>query len=363
MMDSSLQYEFFGNSIEDFLWFFGIVLVGYLFKKFFAKVLSALLYRLFKKYSTEISAEKFIELLIKPVGLFVFLIIIYFAFIHLEYPESWVDPEKGLGIRMVIERSYQTMIFISITWICLRLVDFLGLILLKKAERTESKQDDQIIPFVIDIAKVLVVIFSSFMLLGSVFNLNIASLIAGLGIGGLAIALAAKESLENLLGSFTIFFDKPFVVGDFVKAGNIEGTIEKVGFRSTRIRTLEKSFLTIPNKKMVDAELDNLTLRTLKRVKFNIHVDYQTPSSKLKMVIEEIQKILNAHPLIQKEDCRARLYAFNPASIEILVLYFITSMDYDTYLSVREEINFRIMEILDKEGVKFSRILQLSNLK
>src|SRR6185369_10292037 len=124
---------------------------------------------------------------------------------------------------------------------------------------------DQLVPFLREAIKIIIGVFSFFFILGAVFHINIASLIAGLGIGGLAFALAAKETLENLLGSFTIFLDKPFVVGDVVKVGSAEGTIENIGFRSTRIRTLEKTLLTVPNKKMVDAELDNLTERVVRR--------------------------------------------------------------------------------------------------
>ncbi len=109
------------------------------------------------------------------------------------------------------------------------------------------------------------VVLALFFVLGFIFKVNIVALVGGLGIGGLALALASKETVENLFGSFTIFFDKPFTVGDHVKVGNVEGFVEGIGLRSTRIRTLERSLLTIPNKKMIDAELENVTLRSMWR--------------------------------------------------------------------------------------------------
>ena len=119
-------------------------------------------------------------------------------------------------------------------------------------------------------------------------GVNIIALTTGLGIGGIALAMASKESLENLLGSFTIFLDQPFTVGDTVTVGSITGTVEKVGFRSTRIRTFDKSIVTVPNKKMIDAELDNLGMRPVRRVKFNIGLTYETSIEQMKLIVADI---------------------------------------------------------------------------
>jgi MscS family membrane protein len=136
--------------------------------------------------------------------------------------------------------------------------------------------DDQLVPFVVEIGKIAVYIVLFFVLLGKVFDIDVTALAAGVGIGGIAIAMASKESLENLLGSFTIFFDKPFLVGDLVSTGSITGTVEKVGFRSTRIRTFDKSIVTVPNKNMISAELDNLGKRKVRRARFYIGLTYDT---------------------------------------------------------------------------------------
>ena len=128
----------------------------------------------------------------------------------------------------------------------------------------------------------MVVIFGVLIILGNIFGIEITALAAGLGIGGVAVALASKESLENLLGSFTIFFDQPFTVGDIVTVGNITGLVEKVGFRSTRIRTFDKSLVSVPNKKMVDADLDNLGKRDVRRVKFYLGLTYDTKIDQIK---------------------------------------------------------------------------------
>ena len=145
--------------------------------------------------------------------------------------------------------------------------------------------DDQLVPFAMEIIKFIVYIFTIFIILGNVLGVNVTALVTGLGIGGLALAMASKESLENLLGSFTIFLDKPFTVGDNVTAGTITGTVEKVGFRSTQIRTFDKSLVTVKNKKMIDAELDNLGMRPVRRVKFDIGLNYETTAEQMKNIV------------------------------------------------------------------------------
>jgi MscS family membrane protein len=188
--------------------------------------------------------------------------------------------------------------------------------------------------------------------LGLVFKINVLTLIAGLGIGGIAVALAAKDSLENLFGSFTIFIDKPFVVGDLVKIDGIEGNIEKVGFRSTQIRSVNMSIITLPNKKMIDGALENLTLRNFRRIKFSIGLNYETPAPTLKKVVEEINDLLKTNTNYN-EDSIAIFEEFGEFSMNIMVVYFLEMMEYNEYLQRKEKINFAIAEIVYKNGASF----------
>ena len=147
---------------------------------------------------------------------------------------------------------FSLLLIITIFWTILQSIEYIGVRLIFRAEQTDSKVDDQLIPFAIEIGKVLVIIFAIVIVLANVFDQNVTALAAGLGVGGVAVALASKESLENLLGSFTIFLDKPFQVGDVITIGSITGMVEKVGFRSTRVRTFDKSIVTVPNKNLVN---------------------------------------------------------------------------------------------------------------
>jgi MscS family membrane protein len=349
-----LGRTFLENDIENFLWFAGWVIVGWVARSWVADWLISIVFKVFRNYTEGLSKARFSNQLAKPFKLTLFYIFLFLAINHLHFPHSWeLAPVEEFGVRKVLLRVFQLFFSFAVARVILSIISLIGEILIEKAAKTETKQDDQLIPFVIEVVKILMVIMIILIVLSSVFNLNIGSLIAGLGIGGLAIALAAKESLENLFGSFTIFLDKPFVVGDLVSVQGITGTIEKVGFRSTRIRTLQKSFVTVPNKMLVSAELDNLSMRTFRRVSFNIGVLYGTPAETIKAVVKDIQQFIDEHPHTN-QDGEVHFMEFGASSLDIMVLYYIDTMDWSVFLNVKEEINFKVMEIVKTHGSDFA---------
>ena len=358
-----LQTEFLGNSLQDYCWFLGAIVVGLLFKKLFSRYLSRLLYKVIGKKDNEIGVEKFNELLTKPIGLFVMLSIIYLGASHIQYPPSWnLGNVEEFGLKMMVSKVYVLIYVISIFWILLKVIDYVGLILFARAEKTENKMDDQLIPFIIEIAKILTYIFALFIIMGNVFNVNITALATGLGIGGIALAMASKESLENLLGSFTIFFDRPFTVGDMVTVGSVTGRVEKVGFRSTRIRTLDRSLVTVPNKKMIDAELDNLGMRPIRRVKFSVGLTYHTSIEQIKKIVADMQTMIDNHPRTtnaegkksKDKEGKVRFDEFGDSSLNIFVLYYVDSPKWADLIDVRQDVNYKIMEIVKKHNSDFA---------
>ena len=349
-----LQIEFLSNTLLDYSWFIGAILIGLLFKKLISKYLSNLLFKIVGKKGAEVGVDKFDALLTKPIGLFIMLSIIYLGSSHINYPEVWsLAPENELGLKILIKKGFSLIYVYSIFWIFLKVIDFIGLILNKRAEATENKMDDQLIPFIIEIAKIITYIFALVIVMGNVFEVDITALAAGLGIGGIALAMASKESLENLLGSFTIFFDQPFTVGDTVTVGTVTGTVEKVGFRSTRIRTFDKSLVTVPNKKMIDAELDNLGMRPVRRVKFNIGLTYETAPEQIKLIVTDIQAMINQHAKTNQEG-KVRFQEFGSSSLDILVMYFVDSPKWNDLIDVKEDVNYKIMEIVKKHNSDFA---------
>ncbi len=365
MLDSAFFDQiFWGNTVKAYFLFGGILFLGLIFKRIVSRLLSRLLFKLFSSFSNQSHNDAFVALLIRPIEIFILLTTLYLSINQLKHPlevavfhysklVGKVKEQIPVTIGDCIDRIFLFMIILSIFWIILRIIDFISHVLLYKASLTDDKADDQLVPFLKELFKTIVIFIGFFTLLGFVFEVNVLTLITGLGIGGIAIALAAKESLENLIGSFTIFLDKPFTVGDLVKVDGVEGTVEKVGFRSTRIRTSEKTMATIPNRGMIDGVLENLSLRNSRKVSFIIGLTYETNSTSLRKIITEIESYINNHKGTSN-DGNASFKSFGDSGLNVEVNYFVTELNYTQFLQIRQEINLEIMDIVMRNKSDFA---------
>ena len=348
-----LELKLFDNTILTYLYFLVSVLIGYLILIPLSSYFLKLSLKFFSKVNNQNDAAKFNSLLKKPIKYLLFLVVLYVSSMFLDLSELISNKESGLGIIDIISKAFNLLLLLIVFWIINRSIDFIGFKLKNKASETESKVDDQLIPFAVDMAKVIIIVLGIVMILGNVFDVNIAALVTGLGIGGVAFALASKESLENLLGSFTIFFDKPFTVGDIVTLGGVTGVVEKVGFRSTRIRTFDKSIVTVPNKNIISSELDNLGARPVRRVKFNIGLTYDSSVNNIKAIVNDIQDLIDKHP-DTNNDGKVRFLNFGPSSLDIMVLYYVNSPDWEVLINTQEKINYSIIDIVSKHKCDFA---------
>lgn len=349
-----LQYEVLENPVSGIIRFAVILLTGLLFKKFVSHHLSGLIYSTILRKRGSVSVDKFRELLNHPISLFFTLIVIYLACIQLHFPPSWeLVSEKEFGARMVIWKLFKVSIFISLTWMLLRCVDYAGLVLMERARQTPNKSDDQLVSFFKEMMKVGLVIVSLFLILGMIFEINVAGLIAGLGIGGIAIALAAKDTLENLLGSFLIFLDKPFTVGDVIKSGGITGTVERIGFRSTLVRTVERTLVTVPNRKLMDTEVENISQRGTIRGLIFLTLNYQTSVPEIAEYIQVVRDQLNENPNVEKESI-VRLEKFTELGLEISVTFYALTDKFDRFTRIREEVMLRMLHEASERGLRFA---------
>ncbi|MES2417591.1 MAG: mechanosensitive ion channel family protein [Bacteroidota bacterium] len=363
-MDSRFfEQVFWGNSLQAYCMFAGIILLGLLFKRIVSRFLSQLLFKLFKKFAAEVRIETFVALLLRPIEFFISISSLYLAINQLKHPlevvilhyhktVNKVKIPEGFTLGEFLDKIFLFLIILSVFWIFLRIIDFIAHVLMYKAAKSENKADDQLVPFLKELFKFIIYFIGFFVLLGYVFEVNALSLITGLGIGGIAIALAAKESLENLIGSFTIFIDKPFTVGDLVKVDGVEGTIEKVGFRSTVLRSTDKTTIIIPNRAMIDGVLENLTRRNYRRVKFNIGLIYETSSETIQRIIAETNSFLGQHAHIT--DNTVTFDSFGDSTLNVQVLYLVENIEYNDYLKVKEEVNFKVIEIVQQHGSDFA---------
>jgi len=213
--------------------------------------------------------------------------------------------------------------------------------------------DRTLIPFLSKFVRLLVVIFT-FTIVAQEWNYDINGLIAGLGLGGLAIALAAKDALANIFGGIVIIIDKPFKIGDWISTTNLEGTVEDVTFRSTKVRTFADSVVTVPNSTLANEAITNWSRMDKRRITFNLGVTYTTPKHKLEKCISRINDMLINHPDIHKETIFVHLDKFSESSLDIFLYFFTITTNWAEYLSVREDIHLKIMEILEEEGVNIA---------
>ncbi len=353
-----LHRQLLGNELLEYLIAAIILLLGALLNRLLSRLLSKGLFRLTKRYTAGVTENELHDLLIRPLGTLLFLAAFYLAFSMLRYP---LPPLAVQGVepwpKVLLLGLFHLGVIATIVWVVLSLIDFALLVVQRRAELTASsgvrRLDNQFLPFAKDLLKVFIVVIGVLIALGQVFGVNVTALIGGLGIGGLAVAFAAKESLENLLASFTIFIDQPFGVGDLVTAGSVSGTVEKIGFRSTRLRTAEKSYLTVPNKSMIDKPLDNLSLRTARRVGFTLLYDHKTTSDQLQAIIRASVAAIEEHPLVTK-DVQIKFNSITPSGKEVTVQYFVETTSYDEYLDTKEELNYRLVQATEHQGGLFA---------
>ena len=309
------EQQLMGNSVGNLVLFALLILLGLWLKRILSMLLSRFFYRLVKPESNSIPISDFLRLMRQPIEFLILLIMLFLAFDRLAIPDQWgFVPRTEFGYRLVVIRLYQTTLLITLAWIAIRFVKFVGLIFQKRAEQTETKLDDQLVPFVRDLMILTVSAIAFFSILSVVFDVNVIALVTSLGIGGLAIALAARETLENLFASFAILLDRPFVTGDTVSAGTgpnqVTGTVEKIGFRSTRLRTDDGSRIAVPNRLMISQSLDNLTQRSQRRAKFYLRLALDTPADTLRGIVDDTRQWLENQPTINQSPPLIQFDAF-----------------------------------------------------
>lgn len=248
----------------------------------------------------------------------------------------------------------QFLLILAVGWLLFNLVDVIDAVLRRLSEKTQSKLDDQIVPLVRKALRLFLVVVFTLFVAQNVFGLDITGWLAGLGIAGLAVSLAAQDSIKNLFGSITVLFDKPFTVGDWIVTEGLEGTVEEVGFRSTRIRTFYNSLITLPNANLINASVDNYGQRQYRRWKTHIGVQYDTTPDQLVAFTEGIRELVRSHPYTRKDYFQVWCHEFASSSLNILIYIFHEVPDWSTELRERERLFLDIVRLADKLGVQFA---------
>ncbi len=254
--------------------------------------------------------------------------------------------------RLILLVSVKVIAALSAVWAGYRLVDVIGNYLIGKAEQTENKFDDILAPLITKAMKVMVVI-CGLVFLADIFAIDIDKFMAGLGLGGLAFALAAKDTISNIFGSVTILMDRPFQIGDWVTIGKADGVVESVGIRSTRIRTFYDSIITIPNSELINAQIDNYGARRYRRIETTINIGLDTPPEKIDAFCEGIRELIRNHPCTRKDYYIINLDKLGPYSMGILVYCFVITPDWIAELKEKHRLLNDIIRLAKKLGIEF----------
>ena len=347
-----LDQVYLDNTIRSYCIAGGIILLMLILKRYFSRYIAAVVYRLFHRLWKNVEKKSFTDLVVEPLEWFLFILLAVFTIDKLNFPAAWQYKIYGHAIDDIFTRLGIGLIIISFTRFLLRIIDFIALVLGQKAAITPDKSDDQLIIFFRDFLKVVVGIIGLLMLIKACLNQPVGNLLTSISIVGAAVALAAKESLENLIASFIIFFDKPFTAGDTVKVNNVTGTVEKIGLRSTRIRTADKTLVTVPNKQMVDSVVDNWSMRTYRRAEIKLELSPETTAATAQQCIIEIKKLLETKT--QLTSYNVHLTEISKAGITIVAEYFTVPIALEEFISIKETVNFAVKDILEQNKITMS---------
>ena len=332
-----------GISVSRLIIAFVILLFALILKRVIAHLFTKIIFKAAQKTSTKMD-DILLRQLNKPAEFLVVIIGLYICVEILQLPEQPTDLDH------LARNGLQILLTFNLAWFCYNMVALVEHWLTYWAESTESDLDDHLVPFVRKSLRAFI-IFLAVLFLVQNLGYSVSALLASLGLGGLAVALAAKDSLSNIFGSLMILLDRPFSIGDWVKAGDMEGVIEDIGFRSTRIRTFSKTLITVPNSVLMNMSIDNFSQMPKRRIKLTIGVTYETTPTQMRQAVAAIKKMLREHPAIHQEFFLVNFTDFGASSLDIMVYCFTTSTVWGEYLDAREDVCLKIMETVEGLGL------------
>ena len=349
----NIDQTILSNSLRSYLFVAAILIVTLLIKRLVSRFFASMIYTWVDKQNHSELRKNHVHRLIVPIEQFLFFLVAIIAIYELKFPTAWNLNLFKLSLQQLLDSGIKLMFIILLIRVTLRTLEFIAIILENKARLTKDLSDDQLVLFFRDFFKVIIYIIGVLLVLRYVFNENIGNLVTSLSIVGAAIALSTRESLENIIASFIIFFDKPFTIGDLVKVSGFTGTIEKIGLRSTRIRTQEKTFISVPNKQMVDSIVDNISLRSERRIEMDLQLSVTTSAKALADFANYLRTYLksendlNSYQVFVSESGKQH----HTLHIECLVNM---QMDIDAFQILRERINLAAIEYANTNQIQFS---------
>lgn len=353
LFQSILDFFTKNDILNDFIYYkfkyvgiaIGVFALFALLKKIFAKYVFKIILRLVNK--TKFDADtKIVAAFEKPVTNFFGVLGFYFAFKILTMAYNIINIPT-------IDKVFSSVVIILISWGAYNLTEESSVLFEKMHKAYDIKVDKILFPFISKILR-FIIIALAINVIADIWSIPIQGFITGLGLGGLAFALAAKDAAANIIAGIFIILDKPFTIGDWVSIDTLEGTIESISFRTTKIRTFDEAIITVPNSKLANEPLTNFSRRGKRRITFNLGVTYGTSSEKLQSCVDNIRNMIENHPQVNKETIFVNFDKFSASSLDIFIYFFADTTALAEYLKIKENINFNIIGILEQLGVSMA---------
>ncbi len=320
-----------------------VVVIFILIKKIAFFILRKIQHQITHRTSN-LELDKVLKKLAHPISLLISL-----AFIDKIFPSLQFSLEVNTWVFLGLNIA-ETVFWI---YVLLKLVKVVMRIYEEFTERTHSRLDDQLVPILNNFLKGLVLVFGLFKVL-RLFGVDTTTLVAGATIGGLAFALASQDTVKNLIGTIMIFLDKPFHIDDWIEAGEISGTVEQVGFRSTIVRAADTSIYQIPNSKLSEIVINNKGLRLFRRYNTNLGVRYDTPPILIEAFVKGVREIIIAHPETRSDSYNVEFTGFGDSALLIMVNVYFKSLVWGVEQSSKHRLHMAIIKLAKELGVEFA---------
>jgi MscS family membrane protein len=343
-LQKDAKNQFMGIWLWQYVAVACLILLTFILHKIFSLFFRRILIKFISKLERTDSIKELVQSIANPISLF----LVFWLFAKL-FPVLSFPVEVTHYVLLAVEVALPIFVML----VALRLVDFVSYHLKRMAANTSTTMDDQLVPLVRKTGKIVVVAVTVIYALQRL-EFNITALLAGVSIGTLAFALAAQDTIRNLFGSIMIFVDRPFQVGDWINLSGLEGTVEEVGFRSTRIRTFYDSVISIPNGKLADMTIDNMGLRRYRRYRTMLTLTYDTPPALLEAFILGVRQIIEAHPHTRKDNYAVYFNEFGSTYLGVLLNTFFITPDTPTELAAKQELMLQILRLAEELGVRFA---------
>ncbi|WP_022792620.1 mechanosensitive ion channel family protein [Marinococcus halotolerans] len=320
-----------------------IALLVFAFRKLFTKYI----FRFILKMTHQSRSQLFTNILVsfeRPIRMFFAVFGIYLALLYLPIPWDSMT---------IINRLYGSILIVLAAWGTYKLLNTSSMLFNPMIKRLEGKEDNMLVPFLSRVLRIIIVALAFTIILSS-WGFNINGFVAGLGLGGLAFALAAQDMVANFIGGIIIVVERPFKRGDWIYTPTVEGIVEDISFRSTKVRTFADSIVIVPNNTLAHEAITNWSEMRKREIDMTLGIEYQTPREQVLQLRERLEEMLNSRDDIDKELILVQFKEFNSSSLDLWVYCFTKTTAFLEWAEIKEELNLEIIRILQEEGVQFA---------